>query len=140
MRMRLLGFLGLAVFLGLLFVPFTIDDFVLDVLLALNLGADAELLVETIDLLGNIISFALFAAFITLLVRHWLPGFLAGVILSALVEYVQIFIPERTPSLVDLAADTAGAALGAWIMSRQLERAASGAPARVASEPDLQGQ
>jgi glycopeptide antibiotics resistance protein len=47
---------------------------------------------------------------------------LGGLALSALVECVQLLLPSRVPSLVDLASNTAGAALGAslgWPLIRR---------------------
>ncbi len=73
------------------------------------------------------------------------PGFWAsllgatfsGMALSGLVETCQLFAPSRTTSLVDLVANTAGAALGAlagWALGRRLWPTWSVRLTRVANE------
>ena len=42
-------------------------------------------------------------------------AFLLGAVTSSIVETAQIFIPARTPSTIDILANTLGAGLGAWI-------------------------
>jgi len=45
--------------------------------------------------------------------RYWWTGGVAGMLLSALIELAQlVFLPDRYPTLLDVAANTAGAALG----------------------------
>ncbi|MCU1522730.1 MAG: VanZ family protein [Arthrobacter sp.] len=45
--------------------------------------------------------------------RYWWTGGVAGMLLSALIELAQfVFLPARYPTLLDVAANTAGAALG----------------------------
>ena len=48
--------------------------------------------------------------------RYWWAGALAGMLLSALIELAQfLFLPERYPTLLDVAANTAGATLGSLL-------------------------
>ncbi|MDQ0822099.1 VanZ family protein [Arthrobacter sp. V4I6] len=45
--------------------------------------------------------------------RNWWAGGAAGLVLSALIELAQfVFLPARYPTLLDVAANTAGATLG----------------------------
>jgi VanZ family protein len=45
--------------------------------------------------------------------RYWWTGGVAGMLLSALIELAQlVFLPDRYPTLLDVAANAAGAALG----------------------------
>ncbi len=46
---------------------------------------------------------------------HWLLVVLAGALLSATLEYIQAWLPGRTPSLIDLGLNTLGTALGATL-------------------------
>jgi VanZ family protein len=57
---------------------------------------------------------------------------LLGVALSASVEFVQIFIPVRTASPVDLVSNALGAALGVWLYDRIV--------ARIAMTPAMVGR
>lgn len=49
--------------------------------------------------------------------RHWWAGGAVGMLLSALIELAQfVFLPARYPTLLDVAANTGGAALGGLLM------------------------
>jgi hypothetical protein len=49
--------------------------------------------------------------------RRWWAGGVAGLLLSALIEFAQFaFLPDRYATLLDVAANTAGATLGALLM------------------------
>lgn len=52
----------------------------------------------------------------------WRGALAMGMGLSALIESAQFFTPGRFPSLVDLATNTVGAGVGAWIAARTLGR------------------
>jgi glycopeptide antibiotics resistance protein len=74
------------------------------------------------DLVSNVLLFLPWGGLFTFRRARGGAGFraaflgatLSGMALSALVETCQLFAPSRTTSLVDLAANTAGSALGAW--------------------------
>jgi len=51
-----------------------------------------------------------------------LLGALAGLVWGGLDEGLQAFAPGRTPDLLDLLADVAGCAAGAWIAYRARRR------------------
>jgi hypothetical protein len=53
----------------------------------------------------------------------WAGALLLGAMLSGAVEVAQVFAPDRFPSLFDLAANTAGAGVGAWLAGTALEAA-----------------
>jgi hypothetical protein len=67
---------------------------------------------------SNVMLFLPFGALLVWIVgprRFWV-GIAAGVVLSALIELAQfVFLPARYPTLLDVAANTLGAALGAVI-------------------------
>jgi VanZ family protein len=49
--------------------------------------------------------------------RYWWAGGAVGMVLSALIELAQfVFLPARYPTLLDVAANTAGASLGCLLM------------------------
>lgn len=52
----------------------------------------------------------------------WRSALAMGMVLSALIEGAQFFAPARVPSLADLATNTAGAGVGAWLAARALGR------------------
>ncbi len=94
------------------------------------------------DVLANIISYVPFGAFIALLPRRATPiartmlAFSAGLVLSFAMETLQMFLPPRDASLVDLAANTAGAVIGgvagaSLVRAERLRRALSGARNRI---------
>jgi len=60
-----------------------------------------------------------------------------GAALSGLIETAQVFAPDRFPSLVDLAANTAGAGLGSWLgaLARRQADAASAVRAAAVELP-----
>jgi VanZ family protein len=63
-----------------------------------------------------------------------------GLALSGLVECAQLFAPGRTPSLIDLATNTAGSTLGAavgWPSARRVWPALSAAMARLSTDRPL---
>jgi hypothetical protein len=59
----------------------------------------------------------------------WRGALALGAALSGAVELAQVFTPDRFPSLFDLAANTAGSGLGAWLAGTAMEAAVRrGAP------------
>ncbi|MGE0160496.1 MAG: VanZ family protein [Gemmatimonadales bacterium] len=61
----------------------------------------------------------------------WLGAVALGALLSGAVELAQVFAPSRFPSLFDLAANTAGAGLGAWLAAAALAKAEAGTTVRA---------
>jgi len=80
------------------------------------------------DVLANVISYVPFGIFIALSPRRATPrartalAFAAGLTLSFAMETLQMFVPPRDASLIDLTANTAGAVLGG-MMGASLVRA-----------------
>ncbi|MFE6965594.1 VanZ family protein [Agromyces sp. NPDC057679] len=68
-----------------------------------------------IEVAANIAVFIPLGFLITLLTGRRLLGVLAPAALSLLAEAVQLMLPDRTPSLRDVAANAAGAVLGALL-------------------------
>jgi VanZ family protein len=81
----------------------------------------------TFDLVMNVVMFVPIG-FIHQLSRArgtklaWRSVLAVGIGLSALIEGAQFFAPERFPSLADLATNTAGAGVGAWLAARAIGR------------------
>jgi glycopeptide antibiotics resistance protein len=79
------------------------------------------------DLVMNVLMFVPFG-FVYQLTRprgappDWPRVVILGAALSATIETVQLFSPTRFTSLLDLATNTAGAALGAWLFARLARR------------------
>ncbi|WP_210506507.1 VanZ family protein [Naasia sp. SYSU D00057] len=113
MRRRILLASFIVLFATLVFSPISLQSLMLESLLQLNLGGDGQLLADVLDIVANVVLFAPVGAVVARLVRHWVAGALAGFLASCAIEYVQLFLPGRTPSFVDIATDTAGAFLGA---------------------------
>ena len=83
---------------------------------------------------ANILMFAPLGLLLTLLFRH--PWYGVALALSVGVEVAQVIIPSRHPSLRDVAANVAGAALGAgiaWLIIRSQQRRRARAVARAAA-------
>jgi VanZ family protein len=81
----------------------------------------------TFDLVMNVVMFVPIG-FIHQLSRPrgtpaWRSALLLGALLSAMIETAQVFAPGRFPSPYDLATNTVGAGLGAWIGFLALGRA-----------------
>jgi len=53
----------------------------------------------------------------------WLGALAVGAVLSGMVEVAQLFAPSRFPSIFDLAANTGGAGVGAWLAGRAVASA-----------------
>ena len=90
------------------------------------------------DVMANVIAYVPFGAFIALAPRRATPGartllaVCAGLVLSFAMETLQMFLPPRDASLVDLAANTAGALVGgvagaSLVRAQRLRQALSGA-------------
>ena len=79
------------------------------------------------DLVMNVLMFVPFG-FVYQLTRprgappDWPRVVILGAALSAAIETAQLFSPTRYTSLLDLATNTAGAALGAWLFARLARR------------------
>lgn len=72
-----------------------------------------------IEFAANILMFLPLGFLLTLLFRHPWYGVALALALSIAVELAQIVIPSRQPTLRDIAANTAGAAIGAalaWLV------------------------
>ncbi|MCA0374476.1 MAG: VanZ family protein [Gemmatimonadetes bacterium] len=75
------------------------------------------------DLVMNVVMFVPFG-FVHQLTRPrgapagWMRVALLGLGLSGIIEVAQLFAPTRFPSLLDLATNTAGALVGAWLFRR----------------------
>lgn len=86
------------------------------------------------DILFNVAYFAMYAA---LWQRDQLGtrayAVLTGFALSAAIETLQLFSHTRIPSVMDVASNTAGVALGVWMAGRL--RATSPEPARRPTSP-----
>lgn len=94
------------------------------------------------DVMANVIAYAPFGVFIALAPRRATPAaratlaVSAGLVLSFALETLQMFLPPRDASLIDLAANTAGALLGgllgaSLVRARRLRRALSAARNRI---------
>lgn len=79
------------------------------------------------DLVMNVLMFVPFG-FVYQLTRprgappDWPRVVILGAILSGTIEVLQLFSPTRYTSLLDLATNTAGAAIGAWLFARLARR------------------
>jgi hypothetical protein len=73
-----------------------------------------RLYTTTGDAISNVLLF-LPIGFLYRLTTHRRGAWLLGVAISASIEIMQLFIPVRTPSVMDLLNNTLGAALGAWL-------------------------
>jgi VanZ family protein len=76
------------------------------------------------DLIANVVLFLPVGFLLTMLGGRWWAGLLGGAALSATAETVQLFLPHRVASLLDVATNSAGAALGmlAAVLLRVLVR------------------
>ena len=76
------------------------------------------------DVIANVIAYVPFGVFVALAPRRATPrartalAFAAALTLSFLLETLQMFLPSRDASLIDLAANTGGALLGGFAASR----------------------
>ena len=78
-----------------------------------------------VEFAGNVILFLPLGFLLTLLFRHAWRGTVLAILLSVAVELAQIVIPDRTPSLRDVAANALGAVVGAaaaWLLVLRRER------------------
>lgn len=79
------------------------------------------------DLIMNVLMFVPFG-FVYQLTRprgappDWPRVLILGAALSGTIELLQLFLPTRYTSLLDLASNTVGAALGAWVFARLADR------------------
>jgi len=75
-----------------------------------------------VEFVANILLFVPAGFLLTLLIGRPVLGLLIAVVLSAMVELVQIVIPMREPTLRDVIANSSGAligALAAWMLLRR---------------------
>lgn len=87
------------------------------------------------NVLRNVVLFLPLGFFAFGLMRRVWPVALAGFVLAGSVELLQVFIPGRNPSLVDVVANTAGAALGGLLAATLpvwFRPAGNGGPGEVA--------
>jgi VanZ family protein len=76
------------------------------------------------DVMANVIAYVPFGVFVALAPRRATPrartalAFASALTLSFLLETLQMFLPSRDASLIDLAANTGGALLGGFAASR----------------------
>ena len=95
------------------------------------------------DVIANVVAYVPFGIFVALVPRRATPrartgvAFAAGVTLSFALETLQMFLPPRDASLIDLVANTGGALVGgvaggALVRAERVRaRAVRGAPSRL---------
>lgn len=83
------------------------------------------------DKLGHLLAYAGLMGWWGQLHRRWLLLFVLFVALGAAMELLQGLTPTREPSLADMLANTAGAALG-WFVTRRRPRWLAGLDAHLA--------
>ncbi|MDM4763932.1 VanZ family protein [Galbitalea sp. SE-J8] len=72
---------------------------------------------DWLERLSNVVMFAPLGAIVTVLSGRWLAAVAVGLVLSSLVEIAQaLLLPDRTASVSDVIANSAGAAIGGLIV------------------------
>ncbi|HEX7039380.1 MAG TPA: VanZ family protein [Trueperaceae bacterium] len=79
------------------------------------------------DKVAHAVAFLVLAGLLTLATGRPLVAAALAVLYGASDEVHQAFVPGRSSDALDLVADTAGAALGAWLVARALRRRGRGA-------------
>ena len=67
------------------------------------------------DLIANVVLFVPVGFLLTLLAGRWWIGLVGGAALSAAAETVQLFLPHRVASILDVATNSAGCAAGVLV-------------------------
>lgn len=91
-----------------------------------------------LELLANILMFVPLGLLLTLVFAHPWRGVVLALLLSAGAELAQFILPSRQPSLRDVFANVAGAAIGAaigWLVMLRRRRRAASQTATVAEAP-----
>ena len=68
---------------------------------------------EAVEFTANVGMFVPIGVLVATLSRHWWIGFVVGIALTCGIEFTQLFMPARFPSVSDLVANSLGALIGA---------------------------
>lgn len=88
-------------------------------------GVPREPAAIVFEFVANIALFVPFGLLVSAAAPRWSPWAViaSGFVVSAAIELVQLGIPSRVPTVFDVIANTAGAALGCtWVMWRRMSR------------------
>jgi len=74
----------------------------------------AWLTYSRVEFIANIIMFIPIGVFLLLLMGRswWLPAIVAGIALTFVIEFIQLFLPTRVPDVRDLVSNSFGAVIG----------------------------
>ena len=72
---------------------------------------------EALEVAANVGMFVPIGVLVAMLSRHWWIAFVVGIALTCGIEFTQLFLPARFPSVSDLAANSTGALIGAVMVA-----------------------